>query len=78
MTRLAAFWGAFMMLLFYFGNWKVAHGVINGDFAYRLVFLAVAAFGAGRILGLDAIVERYEVDGQPLVERYPKLRYILG
>ena len=27
---------------------------------------------------LDAIVERYEVDGKPLVERYPKLRYILG
>ena len=67
-----------MMLLFYFGNWDVAHGVINGDFAYMLVFLAVAAFGAGRILGLDALVERYEVNGKPLVERYPKLRYILG
>jgi thiosulfate dehydrogenase [quinone] large subunit len=78
LTRLAAFWGAFMMVLFYFGNWEVTHGLINGDFAYMLVFLAVAAFGAGRILGLDAIVERYEVGGQPLVERYPKLRYILG
>ena len=78
MTRLAAFWGAFMMLLFYFGNWEVEHGLINGDFAYLLVFLAVAAFGAGRILGLDAIVERYEVGGKALVERYPKLDYILG
>jgi thiosulfate dehydrogenase [quinone] large subunit len=77
-TRLAAFWGAFMMLLFYFGNWEIEHGLINGDFAYMLVFLAVAAFGAGRILGLDAIVERYEIDGKPLVERYPKLDYILG
>jgi len=76
-TRLAAFWGAFMMVLFYFGNWEVEHGLINGDFAYMLVFLAVAAFGAGRILGLDAIVERYEINGTPLIERYPKLDYVL-
>jgi thiosulfate dehydrogenase [quinone] large subunit len=78
LTRLAAFFGAFMMLLFYFGNWDMAHGFINADFMYMLVFLAVAAFGAGRILGLDSIVERYEVDGQPLVERYPALSYVLG
>lgn len=78
LTRLAAFWGAFMMLLFYLGNWSVAHGYINGDFAYMLVFLSVAAFGAGRILGLDAYVEQYDVGGQPLIERYPWMRYILG
>ncbi|UPV72821.1 DoxX family protein [Halorussus limi] len=78
LTRLAAFFGAFMMLMFYFGNWEVAHGFINGDFAYMLVFLAVAAFGAGRILGLDAVIEQYEIDGEALVERYPKLGYVLG
>ncbi|WP_254768571.1 DoxX family protein [Salinilacihabitans rarus] len=77
-VRLAAFFGAFMMLMFYFGNWGVEHGLINGDFAYMLVFLAVAAFGAGRILGLDAIIERYEVDGEPLIEKYPRLDYVLG
>ncbi|WP_423999976.1 DoxX family protein [Haloarcula salina] len=77
-TRLAAFWGAFMMLLFYFGNWDIGHGYINGDFAYMLVFLAVAAFGAGRILGLDPYIEQYEVGGTPLVERYPWMRYLLG
>ncbi len=77
-TRLAAFFGALMMFLFYFGNWSVEHGLINGDFAYALVFLSVAAFGAGRILGLDAYIEQYEVDGEPLVERYPKLEYVLG
>ena len=38
----------------------------------------VAAFGAGRILGLDAYIEQYEVDGQPLIERYPWMAYILG
>jgi thiosulfate dehydrogenase [quinone] large subunit len=78
LTRLAAFWGAFMMLMFYLGNWEVSHGYINGDFAYMLVFLAVAAFGAGRILGLDSYVEQYDVGGEALVERYPWLRYLLG
>ncbi|WP_225336552.1 DoxX family membrane protein [Halomicrobium urmianum] len=77
-VRLAAFFGALMMLMFYFGNWEIAHGVINGDFAYMLVFLAVAAFGAGRILGLDAYIEQYEVDGETLIERYPVLEYVLG
>ena len=78
LVRLAAFFGALMMLAFYFGNWDVAHGVINGDFAYMLVFLAVAAFGAGRILGLDAVIESYDLGGQTLVERYPALEYVLG
>ncbi|ODR80049.1 DoxX family protein [Haladaptatus sp. W1] len=77
-VRLAAFFGALMMLMFYFGNWDIAHGVINGDFAYMLVFLAVAAFGAGRILGLDAWIENYEISGQSLLERYPILEYVLG
>ncbi|MDZ5813256.1 DoxX family protein, partial [Halorubrum sp. AD140] len=78
LTRLAAFWGAFMMLLFYFGNWDISHGYINGDFAYLLVFLSVAAFGAGRIFGLDAYIEGYDVGGVPLAERYPWTRYFLG
>lgn len=78
LTRLAAFWGAFMMVMFYFGNWDIAHGYINGDFAYMLVFLSVAAFGAGRILGLDAYIEQYDVGGQPLIDRYPWMRYLLG
>lgn len=43
-----------------------------------LVFLSVAAFGAGRILGLDAYIEQYEIDGVPLVEQYPWTRYALG
>lgn len=77
-VRLAAFFGATMMATFYLANWDVAHGLINGDFAYMLVFLAVAAFGAGRILGLDAYIENYEIDGQSLVDRYPKLEYVLG
>jgi thiosulfate dehydrogenase [quinone] large subunit len=64
--------------MFYVANWDVAHGLINGDFAYMLVFLAVAAFAAGRILGLDKYIEQYDVGGEALVERYPALEYILG
>jgi len=78
LVRLAAFFGAVLMAMFYFGNWSIEHGLINGDFAYMLVFLAVAAFGAGRILGLDAYIENYELGGQTLVERYPVLEYVLG
>ena len=39
---------------------------------------AVAAFGAGRILGLDRYVENYDLGGETLVERYPALEYVLG
>jgi thiosulfate dehydrogenase [quinone] large subunit len=77
-VRLAAFFGAFMMLLFYFGNWSIEHGMVNSDLAYVLVFLAIAAFGAGRIVGLDTMIENYEIDGERLIEKYPKLDYILG
>lgn len=78
LTRLASFFGAFMMLMFYLGNWNIAHGYINGDLAYMLVFLSVAAFGAGRILGLDQYIEQYDVNGRALVERYPWTQYFLG
>ncbi|KTG18796.1 DoxX family protein [Haloferax profundi] len=75
-TRLAAFSGAVMMALFYLGNWNIENGVVN--LTYMVVLLAIAAFGAGRILGLDLFVERYRVGGVPLVERYPALDYVLG
>lgn len=78
LTRFAAFWGATMMALFYLGNWNVEHGLVNGDLTYLLVFLTLAAFGAGRIVGLDALIERVRVDGVPLAERYPVLEYLLG
>jgi len=73
LTRLAAFWGAVMMVLLYFSNWGVENGFVNSDFAYIVVFLAIAAFGAGRILGLDAYLE-----GTQLVEDHPRLQYLLG
>ena len=78
LTRLAAFFGAFMMAMFYFGNWDIAHGYVNGDLTYMIVFLAVAALGAGRIVGLDAYIERLDLGGTALIERYPVLGYLLG
>lgn len=80
LTRLAAFSGAFMMVLFYLGNGPVAtEGTIVTDlFLYLLVFLALAAFGAGRIVELDRIVENYDVGGESLVERHLRLGTILG
>lgn len=82
LTRLAAFFSAFLMLMFYFGNWDLEHGFINADFMYLLVFLSVAAFGAGRILGLDAVVEQYEIDGRaqpiPSVGIHSRLKVIFN
>jgi len=72
-SRLAACFGAFTMPLVYVGNWSVEHGYVNGGFAYVLVFLAVAAFGAGRILSVDAKLEKFDV-----VYEYGWLRYRLG
>ena len=40
------------------------------------VALYAGSFGCKH--GLDALVERYEIDGTPLLEKYPALDYILG
>ena len=53
------------------------YGYTNGDFAYILVFLLIAVFGVDRILGLDTIVEEYEVGERPLVKQL-WMRYLLG
>lgn len=78
-VRLAAFGGALQMVMFYLGGWEgELLALFDSTLIYAVVFLTVAAFGAGRILGLDAYIERLEVGGETLVERYPKLRYVLG
>jgi thiosulfate dehydrogenase [quinone] large subunit len=72
-TRFAAFWGAFLMVFFYLGNADWAHGYVNGDLFGFLMFVMVAALAAGRILGLDAVIEKME-----FVRQRPALRYLLG
>ncbi|RAW45882.1 DoxX family protein [Halorubrum sp. 48-1-W] len=78
-VRLAALGGALQMTMFYLGGWSGdAMALFDSTLIYAVVFLTVAAFGAGRVLGLDAYIERLNVGGQALVERVPKLRYVLG
>ncbi|MEY7849184.1 DoxX family protein [Natrarchaeobius sp. A-rgal3] len=72
-VRLAALGAATQMVLFYFGSWDVAGGLVNDQLVYAAVFLALGAFAAGRIVGLDRYIEAH-----PIVERFPKLRYLLG
>jgi thiosulfate dehydrogenase [quinone] large subunit len=56
LTRLAAFFGAFLMAFFYLGNAGYAHGFVNGDLLGLLAFLGVAVLGAGRAYGIDALI----------------------
>lgn len=79
-VRLAALGGAMQMALFYLASWDVAGalGFANNQFVYLVVLLAVGALAAGRILGVDRYFETLEVGGEPLLERYPKLGYVLG
>lgn len=78
-VRLAALGGAIQMTMFYLGGWAGEFlALFDSTLIYAAVFLTVAAFGAGRILGLDAYIERIEVGGMPLVERFPAARYLLG
>jgi len=78
-VRLAALGGAMQMLLFYLGGWSgEALALFDSTLVYAVVFLTVAAFGAGRVLGLDAYIETLAVGGEALTERFPALRYVLG
>ncbi|SER22831.1 DoxX family protein [Natrinema salaciae] len=73
LVRLAAFFGRVLMTLFYLGNADWAHGYVNGDLLGLLLFVIVGVFAAGRILGVDASLER-----TAFVQRRPRLRYLLG
>ncbi|ELY54379.1 DoxX family protein [Natronococcus amylolyticus DSM 10524] len=78
-VRLAALGGAIQMSMFYLGGWEGAWlAAFDYTLIYAVVFLAIAAFGAGRILGLDRYIMRIQVGGEALVERFPKLRYVLS
>ncbi|WP_255171564.1 DoxX family protein [Natrononativus amylolyticus] len=77
--RLAALGGALQMSAFYLGGWEGdVLALFDSTLIYAVLFLALAAFGAGRILGVDRYIEQLQVGQQTLVEKYPKLRYVLG
>lgn len=82
LVRFAVFWGALQMALFWLASLQgglleglpVEHGwVVNSDVVYILLLFGLGAWGAGRILGLDAKIEQMDV-----VKNNPWLRYLLG
>jgi len=81
-VRLAAFGGALMFVLYWLTQFQgglmaglpVENGfVVTYHLVYALIIFGIAAFGAGRILGVDAKLEETEV-----VRTNPWLRYLLG
>lgn len=81
-TRWNAFWGAFMMIMFWMASLSgglaaglpLEHGYFVDDhIVYAVLLFGLGALGAGRILGLDAAIEKIN-----LVEKAPSLKYILG
>lgn len=73
LTRLASFFGSFMLFFFYFGNEAWRRGLVNGDLLGLVLFFTVMLFGAGRVWGVDQYLEETS-----LVESNPWLRYFLG
>ncbi len=73
-TRVAAVSGALMMVLFYVSAMPPAHNPFMDDhliYAILLGFLGV--IGAGRFLGIDALVEKFRV-----VRTFPWVAAFLG
>ncbi|WP_256288726.1 DoxX family protein [Halobellus inordinatus] len=60
-VRLASFFGAFLMVFFYLGNAAWSHGLVNGDLMGLLLFATLGVLGAGRVLGLDAVIEKADL-----------------
>ena len=78
-VRLAAFGGALQMIAFYLGGWEGQWlALFDNTLVYAVLFLALGAFAAGRIAGLDRHIEQLEIRGKSLIERFPKIRYLLG
>ena len=74
MTRWAAFWGAVMMFMFFIAQLPPEHNPFMEYYLiYILVLGVIGALGAGRIVGLDNMIERL-----PLVRRIPGATFLLG
>jgi thiosulfate dehydrogenase [quinone] large subunit len=61
LVRLASLFGGVLMVFFYLGNASWSHGLVNGDLMGLMLFVTVGILGAGRVLGLDAILEQTEL-----------------
>jgi thiosulfate dehydrogenase [quinone] large subunit len=73
-TRFSLFWAGAMIFMFYIAQFPPANNpFLDEHIIYIAVFLLLGALGAGRILGLDALVEKL-----PLVRRIRGAEYFLG
>ena len=82
LVRFAAFGGAIQMLLFWashlqgglMAGFPIEHGwFVSSHIVYAILLFGLGAFGAGRILGLDAAIEEME-----FVQNNRWLRLLLG
>lgn len=80
--RWSAFWASVMNLMFWASSLEgglmqglpIAHGwVIDSHIVYIMLLFGLAAFGAGRILGVDQYLEQYD-----FVQEHDWLNYLLG
>jgi len=73
-VRWAAFWGAAQMFMFYIAQFPPEHNPFMEYYLmYVLVLGLLGALGAGRMLGLDGLIERL-----PWVRRVPGGTFLLG
>ncbi|MFQ6019932.1 MAG: DoxX family protein [Dehalococcoidia bacterium] len=73
-TRFGLLMGATQMFLFYLAElWPANNPFLDEHIVYILLMALLGALGAGRILGLDALIEKWEP-----MKRVPQLEYALG
>ena len=56
-VRLASFFGTLLMALFYFANVDLTGSAVSSELMGMLLFMTLAVFGAGRVLGIDQWLE---------------------
>ncbi|MCJ7491187.1 MAG: DoxX family protein, partial [Dehalococcoidia bacterium] len=73
-TRAGLFWAAAMMMMFYLAVFPPANNpFMDEHLVYIVIFGLLGALGAGRILGVDAWIERI-----PWVKRNRVVALLLG
>jgi thiosulfate dehydrogenase [quinone] large subunit len=66
-TRIGSIIGAFMMLLFYYGNADWGQGLLNSDMMYLILLLSLVSMKAGEKMSLDSyILQKYEIENKIL------------